>query len=263
MNSRSIRYSLFVVLALVFASPLPASADKCTTLKLKAVAKRQAGLLACTAKSVQLGDNSGEADCVAKVTTKFTAAFAKAGTCNGDASQCEANVDSHCVPAVRDLLDESGPSKCEASRLKAAGKRASGATQCATKKPELQAECQTKVNDKFLASFAKVSGCQGDGEEATVATTIDDDCVDWAVTTDGGGNVTEVCPVVCVSPPAGSYQASCRGCTACRNVLTCSCADGFTNPNNCPGGGCYITSIDLPCAGDIANCGGTLKCGGC
>ncbi len=265
MRSQSARSFLFVVLALVLVSPMSANAADCTAKKLKAIAKRESGLLACSAKVAAKGDPSLEADCVAKVTAKFTDSFAKAGDCIGVASECETNVDEFCVPAVLGYLSDAGPSKCEASRLKAAGKRASAAVQCFTKKPEVRAACQSKANEKFVASFTKVSGCGGDGQESTVAASIDSNCVNAVQTTDVDGAITTLCAPVCVSPPAGSYSGSCAGCTVCSNVLSCRCADSSTSPFICQAfpEDCNPTSLHLPCSGDIANCNGTLRCGGC
>ena len=70
MYSRSVAYSLFVVITLVVAMPFPAQADKCTTAKLKALAKKESGLLGCSAKVAKIGDPSVGPACVAKVVTK-------------------------------------------------------------------------------------------------------------------------------------------------------------------------------------------------
>jgi hypothetical protein len=78
---------------LVAATPFPANADKCTITKLKAVAKKEYGLLVCSSKAVKIGDPSILDACVTKVKTKFAASFAKAETCAGLAEDCEAIVD--------------------------------------------------------------------------------------------------------------------------------------------------------------------------
>lgn len=283
MNSRPFGHSLFLVLALLAATALPAQADKCTSAKLKAIAKRESGLLACAAKSAKTGDATDEAACIAKVTAKFDAAFAKAGTCTGIATDCEAIVDDQCVPGVLQLLPDAGPSDCEAARLKASGKRASSALSCFTKKPDMQAGCQAKTEEKFVASFDKVSGCGGDGQGSTVSTSIDTNCVNAVVTTDGSGVVTELCPTttttttttsttttttttttLCGALPAGSYQGSCAGCTACSGVLHCLCAPADVPPYTCSvfPDDCTNTSLALPC-NDVSNCNGTLRCGPC
>ena len=59
----------------------PARADKCTGLKLKAIGKREAGFLTCQSKAAQRGDTSILTACETKVQTKFSASFAKTGTC--------------------------------------------------------------------------------------------------------------------------------------------------------------------------------------
>lgn len=273
MNSRPFGHSLFLVLALLVATAPAAHADKCTSAKLKAIAKRESGLLACSAKSAKTGDASGEAACIGKVTAKFDAAFAKAGTCTGIATDCGTIVDDQCVPGVLQLLPDAGPSDCEAARLKASGKRASSALSCFTKKPDDQAGCQAKTDDKFVASFDKVSGCGGDGQAAAVGTSIDASCVQAVVTTDGSGAVTGLCPTtttttttttLCTALPPGSYQGTCTGCTACSGTLHCLCAPSAVNPSTCQflPGDCTDTTLPLPC-GDVSNCNGVLRCGAC
>jgi hypothetical protein len=85
---------------LVAATPFPANAHKCTIKKLKAVAKKEYGLLVCSSKAVKIGDPSILDACVAKVKTKFAASFANAETCVGLAEDCEAIVDESCIPAL-------------------------------------------------------------------------------------------------------------------------------------------------------------------
>lgn len=262
MRSRSAGSALFVVLTLVLVSAMSADAADCTSKKLQIIAKREAGLLACASKVAEKGDPTLEAPCVAKVEAKFAVSFARAGTCIGVANECKATIDQFCVPAVLGYLPDDGPSKCEAKRLKAAGLRAAAALKCFTKKPEVRAACQTKANGTFIKSFDKVSGCGGDGQASTIAASIDANCVDTVVTADGSGTVTGLCTAVCDPPPAGSYAGTCDECTACGDTLTCYCPDSFTNPILCPEA-CNLTSLPLPCAGDIANCNGTLRCGGC
>lgn len=62
-------------------------------------------------------------------------------------------------------------------------------------------------------------------------------------------------PAVEAAPPSGSYAKSCPACTATPTLLTCFCGDGDGAEDK--------TTLPLPCSGDIANCGGTLTCGGC
>ena len=282
--------SALIVTVIVAATPFSAYADKCTISKLKAVAKKEYGLLGCSAKAVKVGDPSVLDACVAKVTSKFTTSFAKAGTCAGEESDCTVIVDESCIPAVQQLLPDGGPSKCEAARLKAAGKRASAAILCYTKNPATLAACQTKANAKFLSAFGKVIGCGGDGQADAVASSVDASCVNAVVTADVDGTVTALCvtttttsttttsstittttttststtTIPCAPQPAGSYRDSCTGCSTCSGRLVCTCAFGGQNPFTCQfnPGQCSHTSLSLGC-NDVSNCNGTLTCGPC
>src|SRR6058998_3037503 len=77
-----------------------ASADQCTGAKLKAVGKKEAGLLKCQAKIALKGDPTLQADCDAKVIAKFTKGFDKAGTCTGVHADCEGIADD-CRDKIR------------------------------------------------------------------------------------------------------------------------------------------------------------------
>jgi|HubBroStandDraft_1064217.scaffolds.fasta_scaffold20991_3 hypothetical protein len=58
------------------------------------------------------------------------------------------------------------------------------------------------------------------------------------------------------TPPSGTYQRTCTGCSVNGSLLTClSCPDDQ--------GLDHDSSLSLPCSGDIANCLGQLTCGGC
>src|SRR5262249_23585758 len=68
-----------VVLFAVGAAP--ARADKCTAVKLKAIGKKESGLLACYSKLAASGDPSPFGACVEKVEGKYGRAFSRAGSC--------------------------------------------------------------------------------------------------------------------------------------------------------------------------------------
>src|SRR5262249_13758768 len=129
LQSRGAAASTILVAALLLAGP--ARADKCTGLKLKAIGKREAGLLTCQSKAAQRGDTSILAECEAKVVAKFSASFAKTGTCSGVQMDCE-DIADDCRDKVRAALPDgtTTASKCEASRLKAAGKKAQKQLRC-------------------------------------------------------------------------------------------------------------------------------------
>src|SRR5262249_41667202 len=155
----SIRVRLAVtVLALLVVPAAPASADKCTGAKLKAIGKEESGLLTCYAKVVVKGDPSLLAACIQKAQTKYGGAFAKAGSCGGDQTVCECLADE-CAGNVRGDLPDAGPDKCEAARLKAAGKKASGKLACnakaALKDVPVDPVCIGKAEAKYQKAFDK------------------------------------------------------------------------------------------------------------
>src|SRR3989442_10666515 len=162
-----------------------ATADQCTGAKLKAVGKKEAGLLKCQAKIALKGDPSLQAECDAKVIAKFTKGFDKAGTCAGVHADCESIADD-CRDKIRAALPDgtttATASKCESKRLKAAGKKAYGKLRCYAKAAlkdipvdSSPGGCLDKANAKFMTGFDKVTGCTGDGQDATIETLIDDE----------------------------------------------------------------------------------------
>jgi hypothetical protein len=66
---------LLVSLAFSIVAASPARADRCTGAKVKAIGKKENGLLACQAKVAKTNDSSGLADCRTKVIAKFNTAF--------------------------------------------------------------------------------------------------------------------------------------------------------------------------------------------
>src|SRR6185436_5608759 len=146
------KLALTLALLLISLHAGTAHADKCTAKKLKAVAKKEAGLLNCRSKAVKKGDASLLAPCVAKVENKYAAAFAKAGSCGGNQNICECLADA-CDSAVAQILPDGGPSKCEAGRLKAAGKKASAKLNCnakaAVRDEAVDTACIQKAEEKF------------------------------------------------------------------------------------------------------------------
>src|SRR5262245_6788672 len=115
-------FSGFVVavLAVFLTVVAPARADKCTGAKLKAIGKKESGLLGCQAKVAATDDSSGLAACEAKAMTKFSSAFVKAGACAGNQTTCE-NVADGCEGTVAGAMTDAFPSQCEAAKRKAAG----------------------------------------------------------------------------------------------------------------------------------------------
>jgi hypothetical protein len=190
---------VLAAVAVVGLSVVPARADKCTGAKLKAISKREAGLIKCQAKVASTGLPLLQAACDTKVTTKFTSAFTKVGSCDGLEADCAATSDD-CRTKVRAALPDGTvtKNKCEAKRLIAASKRAGGILNCYAKaaKKDLAVDptCLTKVTDKFTAAYGKVTGCTGDGQTAAVAALIDEECVTQQAIRNSTDKVVRVCP---------------------------------------------------------------------
>ncbi len=192
------KLAMFTLAAVVLAGGTARAQDKCVAARAKAIGKKESGLLACHAKVAAKGDPSLLSPCVAKVVGKFGAAFAKAGTCSGTLADCESVADD-CADEVSFALPDAGPSKCEAARLKAAGKKASALMACygkvaAKNDGTLFMPCHDKAAAKFSAAYTKVTGCGGDGQEGAVETLVENECASQAVTLDGNGLVTGLCP---------------------------------------------------------------------
>jgi hypothetical protein len=221
-STRTLIAGLAVLVSVATAGP--AAADKCTGVKLKALGKKESGLLGCQAKVATKGDPTLEAACDAKVVAKFDKAFAKAGTCGGVDSDCEGIADA-CRDSIRGALpdgtDSASASKCEGKRLKAAGKKASAKLACyakaALKDVAVDTACLDKATAKFTAAFNKVTGCSGD--EASVEGLVDDGCVSAAVEVDGGGNVTAICPATTTTTTTTTTTPLCT--TTSTTLPTC------------------------------------------
>ncbi|MBL8921718.1 MAG: hypothetical protein JNJ54_22855 [Myxococcaceae bacterium] len=62
----------------------------------------------------------------------------------------------------------------------------------------------------------------------------------------------------CCGPlPAGTYQATCTGCSACGGVLRCLCDDQMQVPRPA------LVPLSPPCPGGFHNCNGVLQCMAC
>jgi hypothetical protein len=241
LQSRVAAAGTFLVAALVLSAGT-ARADKCTSLRLKAIAKKEAGLLTCESKVAQKGDPSLLAPCQNKVLAKFATSFAKSGTCSGVQSDSEAIADD-CRDKVRAALPDgtATASNCEAKRLKAAGKKAEKKLLCYSKAVKkgvavdsAAGGCLDKASAQFVESFNKVTGCTGDGQAANVETIVDTECVAQHVAT------LAVCGNMHVDngeqcDPPGS---SCGGTAICGSDCTCpctvdTCPCDFLDPSVC------------------------------
>jgi hypothetical protein len=204
-------------LVLVAIAAAPTRADKCTGAKLKAIGKKEDGLLGCQAKVAATNDSSGLAACEGKVMGKFAAAFAKAGTCAGDQTTCE-NVADGCESTVASAMTAAFPSPCEAAKRKAAGKFAKGELGCYSKAaakgvPVDTVTCVPKAQGKFSAALTKAGGCPHGGSPQSL---VENNCVTPAVTTDGGGTVIDVCPTTTTTTTTSTTTTT----TVCGTFVT-------------------------------------------
>jgi hypothetical protein len=180
---------LGLVLALL-ASSVALAADPaavCAAAKRKAAAKKAYGKLKCAAKAASKGIAIDPA-CLAKVETKFQAAYAKAeakGGCltTANANDVEATVDA-CVAAVRAALGASGEppptSSCLAGKLKAAGKKLTRKAGCSakavTKGVPVDPACLSAAEVKFDASMTKAEAkgdCAQTGDAGATEIAVD------------------------------------------------------------------------------------------
>src|ERR1700731_3984685 len=148
----------FGMLALLALGTGTANADKCTSAKLKAIGKKESGLLGCQSKVAAKNDTSGLSACETKVKGTFSTAFGKAGACVGDETTCEDKADA-CETNVAAAMTDTFPSRCEAAKRKAAGKLAKGALSCYAKAAAtataVDMACVLKARDKFIAAKSK------------------------------------------------------------------------------------------------------------
>ena len=129
----------FAALALVLATVAPASArgSRCLGAKLRAIGQNRSGLLFCAAKGALRGASAASA-CVAEVGAKFTRAYDRRSGCVSPEppdAQCTSTVDI-CRDALRAALPDgeaTHPSRCEALRLRAAGRNAAARLACYAK----------------------------------------------------------------------------------------------------------------------------------
>jgi hypothetical protein len=258
-------FSASVILAIGAGS---ASADKCTALKLKAIAKDESGLLSCQAKVATKGAAAVEPACDTKVMTKFDTLYDKPGPCGDPPSTtCDA-IAKDCRDKLRTALpdgDGTNPSKCEAARLKASGKKAAAKLKCYAKAAlknipvdNSPGGCLDKAGTKFTDKYNKVTGCSTDGAAAAIEMLIDNECVNQQVTVDGMNHVTGICPTAVVTTTTSSSTTTtstssttsttaptCGGTQMCHDVCTvgpaectsCTAADG-AGTSGTPGVSC-------------------------
>jgi len=117
--------------------------------------------------------------------------------------------------------------------------------------------------ERFVARTAPApAGCPILGTTTTTSTTSS------TTTSTSSTTSTSTSSTTTTTLPSGTYRMSCFFCSVSNNVLTCDCVAGGENSFFCesippPTSFCPASSLQLPCASDIANCDGHLKCGGC
>jgi hypothetical protein len=169
--------------------------SECLSAKLEAIGQREARLLFCLAKVAARGRATTFGACDQRARIRYAAAFGRAGSCDGDRTQCECLAEN-CAVDLRVQLSDPGPSKCEAARLKAAGKEAIGKVHCNVKALReglvVDQTCTRRAEKKFQAAFAKTRRCAGD--QSTAEAIVNAECV-AALGGDatGGGMITDIC----------------------------------------------------------------------
>ena len=214
----------FAALALVLATVAPASArgSRCLGAKLRAIGQNRSGLLFCAAKGALRGASAASA-CVAEVGAKFTRAYNRRSGCVSPAppdAQCTSTVDI-CRDALRAALpdgEETHPSRCEALRLRAAGRNAAARLACyaraATRGLPVDTApggCLARADARFVAAFTKVRGCTGDagGSAESIAALVGRTCVAPVVTVGAEGRVAEICSLTAPESEDAGTEAAC------------------------------------------------------
>ncbi len=167
------------VLALVGIAGEAAAVSKCQSAKLKAAGKKISCLLSLESKEASKGDPKDPAK-VAKCIGKYTSAFTKAeggDDCStpGDTAEIEAKID-----LIVAEIDAALSKKCQGSKLKAAGKKASCLLGLESKQaskggsidPAKLAKCLGKYTTAFSKAEAKPP-CGTTGDVADIEARID------------------------------------------------------------------------------------------
>jgi hypothetical protein len=258
---RAMRTMLLAALLLVFAIA-SAHADTCTGAKLKAIGKKEAGLLVCQAKVAARNDTSGLTACETKVREKFTAAYGKAGACPGDQTLCESVADT-CESSVAGAFIDTFPSKCETAKRTAAAKLAKRELGCywtaaAKGGPVDTVTCIPNARGRFSAALTKAGTCPDGGSPQML---VEDKCVKAVVATEtGGGNVTVDCFPRCTveGGPCGNCgsNGTCVATCAYPNILECVDAPASILAS-------CSTDADCPAQNPICSSCGFLEASSC
>jgi hypothetical protein len=268
----------FALTALV-AGPAAAQ-NKCAGSKIKAAGKKAACLLGLDAKSAAKAAPIDPLK-VQKCLDKYTTAFAKAEgkppcLTTGDVAAIEAKVDAFRADVVSELAG-AHPNKCEGSKLKAAGKKASCLlslrAKVAAKGGALDPLKVQKCLDKFSTAFSKAEAkppCNTTGDAAAIEAKVDalvDDIDGEAnppptttttvVTTTTTVLVTTTTTLACnccsALPSLLSFTTAAAGGGSTGTVSPAVCVQGTNNGTSC--------ATDATCTGGGV-CRGHLDKGG-
>jgi hypothetical protein len=181
--SSKLTAALGVFAMVAFAAGPVHAQGKCQGAKLKAAGKDASCLLALDGK-VAGGKPANPIKtqaCKDKMSNSFTSAESKppCGT-TGDAAAIQADVDSF-TNAVNAALSKGVPNKCQAAKMKAAGKKASALLSCqskaAAKSLPVDPACVAKAVGKFNAAFTKAESkppCGTTGDNGSIESIVDD-----------------------------------------------------------------------------------------
>ncbi len=190
MASTHLRITLVLAtLALVAGGPAiakPTPAQKCTSAKLKAAAKKATVKLACHARAASKRRRV-DGDCLGRAEAAFVKAFGTAESKGGclttaDAAVVEAAIEGFVQAAVTALpggdTKESG--KCAGAKRKAAGQKVSAKLLChakaTTKGVPVNGQCLGKAETAFAKAFGRAErkgGCATVGDAATLEQAVD------------------------------------------------------------------------------------------
>src|SRR5581483_12089157 len=101
------------------------------------------------------------------------------------------------------------------------GKKASAKLGCyaraALRSVPVDGVCLARATSRFNVAWAKTSGCSGVQE--IVEDTVDAECVGDLVTTDGSGNVTDICH----GPTSSTKSTTAAATTTTTTTPVCNC----------------------------------------
>jgi hypothetical protein len=255
-NARGLAAAIGALVIVATGGVTHAQSNRCNASKLKFAAAKAGGLALCRAKAVAKGV-AVDPICVVKAENKVSAGFVRAESrppclTTGDAGAIEADVDG-LLGALASELPDAGPSRCEGTKWRAAGKKAKGRLLCHSKAVlravPVDPACLLKQEAKFAASFVKAESAGPCPGSASVVEGVVDAGVDDVASALGSGS--NVCPDCCANTRFSFTTAPGSG--------VCGAAD----PGVCMG----PTDPGIPCTTDFECsfpdvCLGDLACGG-